>query len=569
MKVRSLPGFRAAFAATLATAAVVSAALCCAGCIQEIDLSDKYINEAVGLLRVQNTSAGDSYYFKGFELRDTAGEIIRNWEVPGKKGDGLEQGETWTGDVDREGLYTLYCTVRDNAEEAEELYEYGEVEIKLHQVTGLGIAGEACLVASDRDGDGFSDTWETRNGFNPDDPGDGGPVYVSSTGSDDNRGTEISPYLTLAKGVEKAKSGLTEDTRTVVVTGVLTRATEGPGDADTSVFSITDTGLRGVTIVGGNPQSVLDAIKTESYPGEKRALYLGPGTKVTLKNITIQNGVGYRGGGIHAKGTELTLGQGLVIEKCASQAGSSSGGGLYAGDGTSVIMESGSLIRNNTGVVGAAVTLLNGSSLTMQGGSLITGNQFDRGGAVEADLRSQITLEPGAQITGNYDKASNSPGLSRGGGVRLTAGSTLLMKGGLISGNIMTLNGAGGGGVYVGSESVFEMRDGEISGNIVGKAIEGDNPAVTGNGGGVYVDSGGVFNMSGGTIASNTATDFGGGVYVDKGNFFKTGGVVYGSGNSGNTAGTGYAQPATGKGHAFFGVPGNPIETTLPVSFSY
>jgi predicted outer membrane repeat protein len=148
------------------------------------------------------------------------------------------------------------------------------------------------------------------------------------------------------------------------------------------------------------------------------------------------------------------------------------------------------------------------------------------------------------------------------------------MKGGLIAGNTVAKGAevcGGGGGVYVGSESVLDMRDGEISGNIVGKAAEGeDKPAVMGNGGGVYVDSGGIFNMSGGTVASNTATDSGGGVYVDKGNFYKTGGSVYGSGDSGNnTAGTGYEQPATQKGHAFYGEPGQPADKTLPDSFSF
>jgi hypothetical protein len=545
-------------------AVIITAALCCTACLQELPLGDKYINEAVGLLRVQNTSTEASYIIIAVELRNSAGEVIKTWEGLGKDGQGLQKDEIWTGDVDLEGSFTLYCTVKNTVEETVGTFSHGAVEIKLHEIADSGITGDLYLSTTDTDEDGFSDIWEKtheKEGFDPEDPSDGGTVHVSSTGKDTNPGTADHPYLTLAAGVEKAMYGLTDDARTVVVTGVLTRDTEGARNTDTSVFFITGTGLHGVTIVGGDSSpAILDAKTTTENPDVKRALYLGPGTKVTLKNITIQNGVGYRGGGIHAKGAALTLGQGLVIEKCASHAGSSTGGGLYADDGTSVIMESGSLIRNNTGSVGAAVTLLNGSSLTMKGGSLITGNLGNRGGVVEADLRSQITLEPGAEITGNTNIKIENPKISHGGGVRLTGGSTLLMKGGRIAGNTLVEESSGGGGVYVGPESVFEMRDGEISGNIVGKAAEGeDNPAVLGNGGGVYVDSGGIFRLTGGVIAHNTAkAGNGGGVYVDGGNFYKTGGTVYGSGN--NTAES---------GHAFYGEPGKPANDTLPVSFSF
>jgi hypothetical protein len=508
-----------------------------------------------------------SYVFTAFELQNEAGGVIRAWE-----GLGLGKGETWTGDVDQEGLYTLYCAVRDNAEEAEELYEYGEVEIKLHQVTGLGIAGETCITASDRDGDGFSDTWETRNGFNPEDPADGGPVYVSTTGKDTNPGTATLPYFTLAKGVEKAKSGLTEEARTVVVTGTLNRGTESAAGSDTAVFSIIDTGLHGVTIVGGDPLPTLDATGTNG--SMKRVLYLGPGTKLTLENITIQNGLAYRGAGIHADGAELTLGTGVVIQKCSTTGGSSSGTGVYASGGAVVVMKGGSLIGDddlndkinnaNAGWMGVGVALLDGSSLTMENGSRITGNSFLGGGAVSADLGSQITLEPGAEIIGNKSSQDSTLTSNHGGGVRLTRGSKLIMKGGLISGNVIT-KGNGGGGVYVGSESVFEMQGGTIRGNSVGKAAADGKSAVMGNGSGVYVDVGGIFRMTGGDIASNTATGLGGGVYVNGGSFFKTGGAVYGSdGPAPNTAGG-----ETGKGHAFFGTPANPADKTLQDSFTF
>ncbi|MDR2160318.1 MAG: hypothetical protein LBP23_09675 [Treponema sp.] len=567
MKARSLPGFRAAFAAALATAALTAAALCCAGCIQEIDLSDKYINEAVGLLRVENTSAGDSYYFKGFELKNEAGGVVRAWE-----GLALGKGETWTGDVDREGLYTLYCTVRDDAEEAEELYEYGEVEIKLHQVTGLGIAGEACLTASDRDGDGFSDTWETRNGFNPDDPADGDAVYVSSTAQDDGgRGTAASPYKTLAKGVWKARSGLSEAARTVMVVGELNRDYGNVG-SDTSVFYIADTGPRGVTISGHGSTSALDAQSKNS--DWKRVLYLGPGTKLTLENITIKNGYAFWGAGVHVNGAELTLGPGTKIQHCTSSGGMLSGAAIYASNGAAIVMENGSLIgggndsERNTAINGeaGAVGLDIGSSLTMKNGSLIQGNFTNWGGAVSADLGSLVTLEQGALITGNNSNqdGGKSGNINHGGGVRLTGKSKLLMTGGSITLNTVK-TGGGGAGVYVGPESVLDLRSGEISGNKT-ETTTTNGVTYIGDGGGVYVDSGGIFLMSGGVVAKNTAKGKGGGVYVSGGSFAMTGGTVYGSGDSNeNKAETGNAK----KGHALFvASPDNAVDGTLSGSFT-
>jgi hypothetical protein len=442
--------------------------------------------------------------------------------------------------VGREGSFTLYCTVANKDEGAEGRYKYGEVPIKLHEVTESKIMGEAFF--NDTDGDGFSDSWETAHeneGFNPEDPADGGPVYVSSAAIDDNGwGTETRPYRTLAKGVEKAKAGLTEEARTVVVLGTLTRKTGNSG-SDTSVICITDTGLHGVTVTG-RPSAHIDAER--SSVSRKRALYLGPGTRLTLKNITIQNGWALRGGGVYVDGAELTLGEGAVIRGCWTDAGSSSGTGIHAFGGASVIMESGSLIGGDTpadaneGLIGAGVALLNGSSLTMKGGSSIRGNHFGRGAAVAADLRSLVTLEPGAEIRDNSNYSTDDA-VTHGGGVRLTGGSRLLMKGGRIAGNTLS-KGNGGGGVYVGPESVLEMKGGEIRGNDVGASAAG----VKGNGGGVYVDAGSVFSMTGGEIAENTAAGKGGGVYVDRGSFAKIGGAIYGSGDAmTNTAETGKA----------------------------
>jgi hypothetical protein len=514
MKLRSLP-------------ALLITALCCTGCFQELPLGDKYLNEAVGFLRVQNTSSGASYVFKGFELRDEAGQIIKTW-------DGLElkKKDTWTGDVDREGSFTLYCrvaTVWEDGKKTEEVYEYGAVSIKLHEVTEREIMGENFF--EDSDEDGFSDSWEAINeGFNPEDPNDGGTVYVSTSKGDDSYpGTSSQPYKSLSRGLWKARYGLTEEARTVIAEGIFTQGTENAGGSDTSMIHITYTGPRGVTIIGANATPpTINAGTPGGDTGNKRAIYMGPGTNLTLENITIKSGSAYRGAGIHADGAELTLGANVTIQNCVPNAGTSSGGGVYGSGGAVVVMKGGSRIEGNKGWMGVGVALLDGSSLIMESGSHITNNQFIGGGAVHANLGSWIIMKDGAAITNNIDYSESNQITNHGGGIRLDRGSRLLMEGGLIEGNVVSKGGAGGGGVYVGPESVFEMQGGTIRGNYV-REYSGQPK---GNGGGVYVDSGGVFNMDGGEIAGNSAVGNGGGVYiVAGGKFFKTGGTVYGTTN--------------------------------------
>jgi hypothetical protein len=544
MKLRPLPG--------LLITALVGAAL--TGCFQELPLGDKYLNEAVGFLRVQNTSTAASYVFTGLELRDGNGEVIKTW-------DSLElgNGQIWTEPVDREGSFLLYCTIKNDAEKTAGTFEHETVEIKLHEVTESKITGEVYLSAADADKDGFSDFWETEKGFDPADPADGGAVYVSAAAENDlGQGTAANPYKSLTKGLAKAKFGLTDETRTVIAEGDFNASTEGTSESGVSLIHIGDTGLRGVTIIGKNTSVTINA------GHQKRVIYLGAADpkitrpKLTLKNIKLLNGWAYRGGGVYAGGADLVLGAGAVIQGCTN------GGGVFASGGASVLMEDGSLIgsyaipspddyqfsaaESNKGAGGAGVTVYDGSSLTMKRGSKIQGNKVERTGAVYARLGSRITLEDGAVIAGNKTSRTMDA-YGPGGGVRLEIKSKMLMTGGLISGNVNERGG--GGGVYIGEESELDMRGGAISGNHAKtsqEAVGGVNN-LPGDGGGVYVDAGGVFNMSGGAIAANMATGKGGGAYIAVGGkIYKTGGTIYGSNASSgdrNTAG------ANGSGHAY------------------
>ena len=115
-----------------------------------------------------------------------------------------------------------------------------------------------------------------------------------------------------------------------------------------------------------------------------------------------------------------------------------------------------------------------------------------------------LTLESGVVVThveGEF-----------GRGVYVERKGTLILSGGIISGN--TVHNDGGGGVY--NQGAFTMIGGKISNNTAR-----DN-SIYGDGGGVY--NVGTFKMSDGVISGNNASGMGGGVYNWKEGIF----VMYG-----------------------------------------
>lgn len=132
---------------------------------------------------------------------------------------------------------------------------------------------------------------------------------------------------------------------------------------------------------------------------------------------------------------------------------------------------------------------------------------------------SSMTMEDGASITNNTTNGA-------GAGVSLQNYSTFTMNGGLIQGNTST--DSGGGGVNI-NYSKFTMIDGIITGNTAqdggGVSVSNSNSyfymnggKITGNtatscGGGVNV-SHGSFTRTAGVLCNNTATEYGDDIYV-------------------------------------------------------
>ena len=152
-----------------------------------------------------------------------------------------------------------------------------------------------------------------------------------------------------------------------------------------------------------------------------------------------------------------------------------------------------------------------GGKFTMYGGTVSGDNKY---GGIYVTIEGTSWDTSGTFVMKDGTITGNS-----GAGVTVYGGSTVIMDGGTITGNV---NGSNGGGVYVGY-GTFTMNGGTISGN-----------TSYSNGGGVYVDESSKFIMNGGTISNNKTTirpgnskpSSGGGVYVGYGKFIMNDGTI-------------------------------------------
>jgi hypothetical protein len=334
--------------------------------------------------------------------------------------------------------------------------------------------------------------------------------------------------------VEKARRGLDDSASTVVVLGTLNwlngndRNPENQARAD-SLFVLGKT-RNPLTIRG---EDLDDPEKAGVLQGNllsgKRVLYIGPGADVTLLNITITGGK-HTGGGIYASGPALTLtlGKGTTVTKNESfDVNATNSGGLYMERGV-LVMEAGSSISDNEAYTAGGLTLI-GSRLTMDGGAITENRANWRFGGLDAD-ESTIEMYAGAEISKNTAGKEDNTTASVSGGAVLAFSKLTMYPGSKISENKAVKGWVGG--LRVTGESTLIMKGGEISGN---ECTYDEKVGMSGNAGGVAVVARSSFTMEGGIIASNTAKQ-GGGIFLASGALLTIqGGTVYGKDASDNT----------------------------------
>ncbi len=275
--------------------------------------------------------------------------------------------------------------------------------------------------------------------------------HVSAEGLSTGDGSSEQPYATISSAVSAIQSAASKLDYTILVSGRII------GSSSIISSNLAAENAKSLTIrgVSNNETDILDG-NENNY-----VLQIGTAVPVTLKDIKITKGK------------------------------SSYAGGIYIGDSsTQVTLASGVLVTENT-CTNTTTTSRYGGGITFNSGSLI--------------------IEEGAKITNNTSKY--------GGGISIYGNNTLLakliMKGGEISGNTVSVNG---GGVYINSNSIFTMNGGKIT----------NNTTASYSGGGVSVSaSSGIFIMNDGEISENTAGQYGGGVEIDSsGTFTMNGGII-------------------------------------------
>jgi hypothetical protein len=267
-------------------------------------------------------------------------------------------------------------------------------------------------------------------------------------------------------------------------------------------------------------------------------------------------------------GAQVTLGNDLTITGGGKLSHDELGGsGVYVRDGSSFIMNGGTVTGNTTYTTGGSgVVRIRNSTFTMNSGIISNNYGFFAGGV--AAQNSSIFTMTGGVITKNDSYSS-------GGGVRITDGSSFIMSGGTISANKTSESGTGGG-VFIYNASSFIMSGGAITSNTSPRSGGGvevadsstfimDNGTISDNitneyGGGVNLGISGIsFTMRGGTIAGNTARSGGGGVGVLGGIFKKQpvnlgdpSGIIYSNDGTVNRNKATLGEDFNDKGHAVY-----------------
>ena len=216
---------------------------------------------------------------------------------------------------------------------------------------------------------------------------------------------------------------------------------------------------------------------------------------LTIENAKIYKNSAYLGGGIKGDSNSQLIVYGGEIYENESEG---SGGGIeaYANTGTeSSLNINGGIIRNNKSHNGGGVfvsTNTDGNfTFSFNGGVISNNNASNKGGGIyiagsnsNANRYPILTVSNNALIDGN--EAIN------GGGIFTGLYSKLIIQGGTISNNRVSMTTGGGGGIHVSHNSAFTMTGGEIIKNSGWHGYA------------VMIANNSSFIMSGGSIANNT-----------------------------------------------------------------
>jgi len=268
-----------------------------------------------------------------------------------------------------------------------------------------------------------------------------GPTWhVSTSGSDDNDGSEESPFATIQKGIDESSSGDT----VLVAAGTYSENINYNGKnivVGSFYLTTSDTSYISSTIIDGNQNGSVVTIES------------GEDSTAVLVGFTIQGGLATYGGGINPYNSNATFSNLIIQDNNATIAG----GGIAFYYSRSKLIDT--VIRNNHaeddggginiahGFVQVSNTLIESNTCTNDGAGVhiynenheirnctITGNSADRGGGIACGELSSCTL---INVT-----ISNNHADGQGGGI-LYEESRSNLTNVTISGNSTTTEGGG------------------------------------------------------------------------------------------------------------------------------
>lgn len=293
-------------------------------------------------------------------------------------------------------------------------------------------------------------------------------LYVSSTGSDSNTGTQAYPFATVTKALSVISSATSNLNWVITIDGEIE---EDVKITSTNASSITIQGLTGNTtdIIRGATSTIMAS---------------APTIPVVLKNITIKGGKGTEvnnvksGGGVHvnATGASVVISEGAIITSGTS--GSPLyGGGVYVSNGTVTL--AGGFIQGNTAQKGGGVYIDSAGTFELASGcicentvSYITsgGNNAGEGGGVY-NFAGVFTMIGGSVTKNRAGSIVSSKRAGDGGGIYNAPTGTVNIEGGTIGETITTVTSAdcanysnrNGGGIY--NEGVLKLNNCIVTGN--------------------------------------------------------------------------------------------------------
>jgi predicted outer membrane repeat protein len=315
--------------------------------------------------------------------------------------------------------------------------------------------------------------------------------YVRANGNDQNNNgrSETTPFKTLRRAIEVASQGTI---RRITIIGTLNQASESSNSRD-GVFVINYQGKEELTITGKPDASQQQKAILSARGTNKRVVYKTRGL-IRFENIEISGAnINENGAGIFIEFTSgLTLGSGTrVVNNITSRRG----GGLYIGESSSILIEEGSEISQNSAILGGGIYVGDWGILKISAGN-ITGNVAgnDGGGLYYAGDESILV---NVTVSGNVAR-------NNGGGIYMKYGNhdNLVMDDCTVSNN----KAGFGAGIYL-ERSKFTLSSGRITGNNAEFA-----------GGGIYVakNESVYFIHSGGEVSGNQAGDDGDDIFIQQ-----------------------------------------------------